>query len=337
MSRTGLLVLEPILVAKPWGGRRLEALGKKPADGHRPGTVYGESWEVADLGAEALAGSEERRTPAAAGPHRGKTLHRLIAELGPALLGSASPTPGGGFPLLVKVLDTAEHLSIQVHPDEDCAAARPGWAAKTESWYVLDAEPGAVIFKGFRPGAATDDAAEAAGTPALASLMERIPVRRGDFHHLPAGTIHALGAGVTVAEVQTPSDTTFRLYDWTEEYDRPRRPLHIADALESLSEETPPEGTYLPALEGEGKRLLIDAPSYRIWEHRTDGDQTLDLGEDPELRILMSASGQAAVEAGAAPPHELRTGDCLVIPADTAPSTAVTASGPAALLEVRPA
>ena len=330
----GPLVFEPILVAKPWGGRRLAALGKRPPPGGAAETRYGESWEVADMGAEALAGSEERRTRAAAGPHRGKTLRRLIAELGPALLGSSPPTPEGDFPLLVKVLDTAEHLSIQVHPDEDRAAVRPDWAAKTESWYVLEADPGAVIFKGFRPGVETGDAAAAAGTPALAGLMEQAPVRRGDFHHLPAGTIHALGAGVTVAEVQTPSDTTFRLYDWTEEYDRPRRPLHTADALQALSAEHPADASP-PALEGGGKRLLINAPGYRIWEHRTESGQTLDIGEDPELRILMSAAGQAVVEAGAAPPQELGTGGALVIPADTAPFTAVTASGPAALLEIR--
>lgn len=328
----GLLVLDPILVPKPWGGRRLTMLGRRPPAGGEAGILYGESWEVADLGGGA-SGSEEVRTPVASGAHRGKTLRRLIADLGSALLGSACPTPEGDFPLLVKVLDTAEHLSIQVHPGEDCAAARPDWAAKTESWYVLEAEPGAVIFKGLHPDADMEDVAEAAGTPALAGLMERTPARRGDFHHIPAGTIHALGAGVTVAEVQTPSDTTFRLYDWTEEYDRPHRPLHIPDALEALAAEPPPSPSP-PALDG-GKRLLIDTPHYRIWEHRTDGRQELDIGEDPELRILMPAAGQAVVESGSSPPQELGVGATVVIPAAAAPSTAVTASGPSALLEVR--
>lgn len=333
MRWLGPLVLDPILVPKPWGGRRLTMLGKRPPADGEAGTLYGESWEAADLGGGA-SGSEEVRTPVASGAHRGKTLRRLISDLGPALLGSASPTPEGGFPLLVKLLDTSEHLSIQVHPDEDCAAARPDWAAKTESWYVLDAEPGAVIFKGLRPGAGMQDAAEAAGTPALAGLMERTPARRGDFHHIPAGTIHALGAGVTAAEVQTPSDTTFRLYDWTEEYGRPLRPLHIPQALRAMSPE-PPAGRSLPAMEGAGKRLLVDAARYRMWEHRTDGGQELDIGEDPELRILMPAAGRAVVESGAAPPLELRTGATLVIPAAAAPSTSVAASGPATLLEVR--
>ena len=327
------LVLDPILVPKPWGGRRLTMLGKRPPEGGEAGTLYGESWEVADLDG-GWSGSEEVRTPVASGAHRGKTLRRLIADLGSALLGSASPTPEGDFPLLVKVLDTAEHLSIQVHPDEDCAAVRPEWAAKTESWYVLEAEPGAVIFKGLHPGADMEEVAEAAGTPALAGLMERTPARRGDFHHIPAGTIHALGAGVTVAEVQTPSDTTFRLYDWTVEYDRPLRPLHIPQALRAMSSE-PPAGRSLPATEGEGKRLLVGASRYRMWEHRTSGGQELDIGEDPELRILMPAVGQASVEAEDTPPLELGTGSTLVIPAAAAPAAAVKTSGPATLLEVR--
>lgn len=330
----GPLMLEPILVAKPWGGRRLAALGKRPPPGGAAETLYGESWEVADLGAEALDGSEDRRTQAAAGPHRGKTLRRLIAELGPALLGSASPTPEGDFPLLVKVLDTAEHLSIQVHPDEDRAAGRPDWAAKTESWYVLEADPGAVIFKGFRPGVEMGDAAEAAGTPALAGLMEQTPVRRGDFHHLPAGTVHALGAGVTVSEVQTPSDTTFRLYDWTEEYDRPRRPLHIADALEGLSLD-PPGALSRPAMEGEGARRLVETPHYRIWEHRTGGTGgRLAIGGDPELRILAAAEGRFTVESEQAPPLDLPRGATALIPAAAA-ATSITASVPSALLEIR--
>ena len=336
----GPLTLDPILVAKPWGGNKLSALGKLPASGQPGGAVYGESWEVADLGGEALGGSEDgdsfgegRRTPVGAGPHRGKTLRRLIAELGPALLGSARAAPDGAFPLLFKLLDAAQPLSIQVHPDETQAAGRRGWQPKTESWYVLDAEPGAAIYKGLRPGVGMEEVRAAAGTPAIVPLVERIEVRRGDFHHLPAGTMHALGAGVTVAEVQTPSDTTFRLYDWTEEYGRPPRPLQILEALQALSAE-PPACPFLAAMEGEGNRLLIDTPHYRMREHRTHGEGVIDIGKEPELRILMTAEGRAVVEAEEAPPIDLRTGAALVIPAADAPYTAVTAPGAAALLEI---
>ena len=258
MTGPGLLRFDPILVPKPWGGTRLASLGKAPPADHAAGTRYGESWEVADLPRGVLSAAERGRTRVSAGPHRGRTLRELIAEHGPALLGSVSPTPEGDFPLLVKLLDTAEHLSIQVHPDETWIARNPGWLPKTESWYVLDSEPGAAIFKGFKRGVDLETVRAVAGTPALADLLRRIPVRRGDFHHLPAGTVHALGAGVTVAEVQTPSDTTFRLYDWTEEYDRPARPLQIGRGLDALSLGSPDMSRR--GMEGDGVRLLVDGP-----------------------------------------------------------------------------
>ena len=328
----GPLVLEPILVPKPWGGRRLEALGKRPGDGHPAGTVYGESWEVADLGAHLLSGSQRGRTRVARGAHRGKTLRRLVAELGAALVGSASPTPDGDFPLLVKLLDTAEHLSIQVHPDESYAAGRLEWSPKTESWYVLHAEPGAVIFKDFLPGVGLDEVRAAAGTPDLPGLLRRVGVRRGEFHHLPAGTVHALGAGVTVAEVQTPSDTTFRLYDWTVEYDRPPRPLQIRQGLEALFLD-PPSALSLVRTDREGARLLVDTPFYWIREHRGT-EQPMILRELPELRVLVVARGRAGVTTDTGSPLQLGTGSTVVVPASSAISTRVSAVGTTTLLEI---
>ena len=332
MSGPGLLVLDPILVPKPWGGRRLKALGKKPTSGSPVGTVYGESWEVADLAGGFLSVSERGRTLVAGGAHAGKTLHRLIAEVGPALLGSAAPTPDGDFPLLFKLLDAAEHLSIQVHPDQNHAATHRGWLPKTESWYVLDAEPGAAIFKGFRPGVGMDDVAAAAGTPDLVDLMQRVGVRRGDFHHLPAGTVHALGAGVTVAEVQTPSDTTFRLYDWTGEYDRPLRRLQIPQALGALSLD-PPAVTSCPPMEGEGNRLLVATPHYWLREHRASG-QAMTPKNIPELRILTVVGGHAIVGTGDTPPLELGLGATVVVPAAASTSAVVMTSGTTTLLEI---
>jgi len=327
----GLLSLDPILVAKPWGGGSLVSLGKQPPANHVAGTRYGESWEVADLPRGALAAAERGRTRVAAGPHRGKTLRRLVAERGAELLGSASPTPDGDFPLLFKLLDTAEHLSIQVHPDETWAALNPGWLPKTESWYVLDAEPGAAIFKGFRHGVDMEAVRAAAGTPALAGLLRRVPVRRGDFHHLPAGTVHALGAGVTVAEVQTPSDTTFRLYDWTEEYDRPHRPLQIGRALDALSLDSPDRSR--GDMDGEGVRTLVNDPHFWIREHRaTEG--TMVLLDLPELRILAVVHGRAEVTAGGGTGLWLGSGSTVVVPAVLGTSTPVRSSGAATLLEI---
>ena len=333
MKGSCLLVLEPILVPKPWGGRRLAGLGK-PLPGHLPaGTTYGESWEVADLPDDALVASATGRTLVACGPHRGKSLRWLIAESGSELLGSASPTSAGDFPLLLKLLDTAEHLSIQVHPDEEYAGRRRDWFSKTESWYVIDAEPGAAIFMGFRPGVTLEEVRAAAGTPAMAGLLRRVPVKRGDFHHLPAGTVHALGAGVTVAEVQTPSDTTFRLYDWAEEYGRPERPLHLEDGLAALVAEHPPVST-LPPLPGIGSRLLVTTPHYWIREHRLGPGDHAALVREPELRILMVIRGSVSVGNENASPTDVPAGGTALIPAAGALSMAVASEEETTLLEI---
>ncbi|MDE0437371.1 MAG: class I mannose-6-phosphate isomerase [bacterium] len=328
----GLLQFDPILVPKPWGGTRLASLDKQPAPRQVPGTRYGESWEVADLPRGALSAAERGRTRVAAGPQRGKTLRRLIAEQGAGLLGSASPTPAGDFPLLFKLLDTAEHLSIQVHPDETWTARNPRWLPKTESWYVLDAEPGAAIFKGFRSGVGIGDVRAAAGTPALAGLLRRIPVRRGEFHHLPSGTVHALGAGVTVAEVQTPSDTTFRLYDWTDEYDRPPRPLQIRRALDTLRSVSP-AGLSRGPMSDDGSRMLVETPNYWLREHR-ETDRPIVLQSAPELRILAVAQGRAHVTADDGSSVELEAGGVVVASAEVATSTRVSARGISTLVEV---
>ena len=331
MTNPGLLSLDPILVPKPWGGTRLASLGKEPPAGHVPGTRYGESWEVADLPHGALSAVEMGRARVAAGPHRGKTLRRLIAEQGTELLGAASPTPGGDFPLLFKLLDTAEHLSIQVHPDETWTALNPRWLPKTESWYVVDAAPGAAIFKGFRPGVDMEAVRAAAGTPALAGLLRRIPVRRGDFHHLPAGTVHALGAGVTVAEVQTPSDTTFRLYDWTEEYDRPPRRLQIGPALDALSLDAPDLSR--DRMHGHGVRLLVESPHFWIREHRAT-ERPIILRYLPELRILSVAHGRAEISTGDGTLLPLGTGSTVLVPAAIGTSILVHTAATATLLEI---
>ena len=331
MTGPGTLRFDPILVPKPWGGTRLASLDKEPAARHVPGTRYGESWEVADLPRGALSAAERGRTRVAAGPHRGKTLRRLIAEQGSGLLGSASPTPAGDFPLLFKLLDTAEHLSIQVHPDETWTALNPGWLPKTESWYVLDAAPGAAIYKGLRPGVGIGDVRAAAGTPALAGLLRRIPVRRGEFHHLPSGTVHALGAGVTVAEVQTPSDTTFRLYDWTEKYDRPPRRLQIERGLDALSLDAPDLSQ--GRMKGDGVRRLVDGPHFWIREHMaTEGP--IILRDLPELRILAVARGRAVVDSADGTVRRLGAGSTVLIPAEIGTSTLVHSPGTATVLEI---
>jgi mannose-6-phosphate isomerase len=219
------LLFEPILKPKVWGGRRLVGLGKRmPPDG-----TIGESWEIADLPADIADG----RSRVINGRLAGRTLHDLMRDnparvLGPRHLDRR--TSWGGFPLLVKFLDARENLSVQVHPDERFARMHPGSHLKSEAWVVIAAEPGSMIYAGVRDGVSPEVFARATRTGDVADLLRAVPANVGDCLYLPSGTCHALGAGVLVAEIQTPSDTTFRVYDWG----RTDRELHIEAALECI-------------------------------------------------------------------------------------------------------
>lgn len=225
------LLFEPILLPKVWGGDRLARFGKKVA----PGDTIGESWELADLAATSAsgAGGGAQRSVVRNGPLGGKTLHDLIDAWGDALLPRGARTPAGAFPVLIKFLDAREDLSVQVHPSPDYAAKHPEAHLKTECWYVLDAEPGALIYKGVREGVSRsifEAALKRGDKESVLDCLALVPAIAGECHNLPSGTLHALGAGVLVAEVQSPSDTTFRVYDWG----RVGRELHIPQALECI-------------------------------------------------------------------------------------------------------
>lgn len=216
------VVFEPIFKTRPWGGRRLAALLGKQLP---PSGPIGESWELVDLPGE--------QSRVRGGPLAGAGLRELVERWGAGLLGRA-PRAAGGFPLLIKFLDAAEDLSVQVHPKPVKGEVEtPG--VKHEAWYVIHAEPGARILAGARAGATRADFERAAGRAESAELLRSWPVQAGDCFYLPSGTPHALGAGVVVAEVQTPSDVTYRLYDWGRlDTDGRPRALHLEAGLANL-------------------------------------------------------------------------------------------------------
>jgi mannose-6-phosphate isomerase len=285
-----VLTFEPILKEKVWGGRRLERWGKRlPRD-----VPIGESWEVADLSATSAGGGGggEARSVIAGGALAGETLHGAMGRWGADLLGGAGPSPEGGFPLLVKLLDAREHLSVQVHPSPEYAAAYPGAHLKTECWYVLEAEPGSVIYKGVREGVTRADferALRAGRGEGVVELLGSVPAVVGACHNLPSGTVHALGAGVLVAEVQTPSDTTFRVYDWAAEYGRAGRELHVEQAL-SCIDMAPAE----PAVRatGGGREVLVETEFYTV--------ETIGPGTEADLdqRCAAVLGVEGVTEAG---------------------------------------
>ncbi len=322
MIRLEPFALDPVLVERPWGGSRLAALGKTLPEG----AVIGESWELCDLPAAVAPHVVDPRSRVAGGPLAGRAIRELIEGFGARFLGSGRPTPEGDFPLLVKLLDAEQNLSVQVHPHAEYVARHPEARLKTESWYVVAADEGAGLFLDLQPGATHHQVDEVLGTPAVVDLLQRVPARPGAFYHLPAGLVHALGAGVIVAEVQTPSDTTFRLYDWVEEYRRPPRPLHLAECRETMVI-GPAGATAIAPTDVEGARLLECNQYYWIREHRTAGSVVLDPSR--EVRILMVISG--AIDVG-----QLRadTGTTVIVPAEAVPRTAVETAGDAIVLEI---
>ncbi len=218
------VVFDPILKPKPWGGRKLETLFGKRLP---PGVPIGESWEIASLPGNEVA--------VRSGPLQGRRLWELVEDWGTALLDGAS-LADGRFPLLIKFLDARENLSVQVHPKPpatDPTRWVPG--VKHEAWYVVDAEPEARMYVGLQPGVGPDDVRRAVNTPHMAELLRSWQVRTGDVFYLPSGTPHALGAGIVVAEIQTPADITYRLYDWDRlGLDGRPRELHIGPGLANI-------------------------------------------------------------------------------------------------------
>lgn len=215
------LIFEPIFVERIWGGRRLESeFGKKLP----PQKPIGESWEIVDR--------PEAQSIVRKGPLCGKTLHELWTQDRNKIFGDVPDAPR--FPLFLKLLDAHDRLSLQVHPPEKFAS-RLGGEPKTEFWYVLRAEPGAKLYLGFRESITRDQLEKALHDGTAADYVHKIRVKSGDAAFVPAGRLHALGAGNLLIEVQQNSDTTYRVFDWNRADDGGKlRQLHLAQALQCI-------------------------------------------------------------------------------------------------------
>ena len=317
------LILRPVYRRYIWGGRRFAtALGRDLP----PGDDYAESWELVDRGAD--------QSVVAAGPLTGTTLGTLVRERAAELLGRRPPPPA--FPLLFKFLDACRDLSVQVHPD-DARAARltPPDFGKTEAWYVVAAEPGSRIYAGLAAGMDARDFAAAVRAGRCGELLHAFEPRPGDCIFIPAGTVHAIGAGLLVAEIQQSSDVTYRLYDWgrTGPDGRPR-PLHVEAGLEATTRLGPvspvrPTLTADPAV-----RRLVTCDAFLFDEVRPAGGWAI--GGDDACHFLAVVSGRIRFEDHPDLPP-LGPGGCCLVPAAAGRSrlhAEPEAGRPAVLLQV---
>jgi len=314
------LRFEPILKQYLWGGRKLGSLLGKQLG---PGDHYAESWEVVDHGAD--------QSIVASGLLRGTALHELVTAYGEALLGRHHPQPR--FPLLSKFLDAERTLSVQVHPnDAQAALLDPADLGKTEAWVVLAAEPGSKIYAGVKPGVdrAALERELAQGT--CDKCLHQFEPRVGDCVFLEAGTAHAIGSGLVIAEIQQASDTTYRLFDWNRvDADGNPRPLHIEESLDTIDYHRGPVAPQRPEPTDHPEReRLVQCDKFVLDRWRID--QPIATGGDRRFHILAVVEGAATLTVGE---HEesLPLGTTILLPA-CLPQYSVRPQGRAVLLDM---
>ena len=256
-----LLKFQPVFKERVWGGQKLQALFGKPIPKDQP---IGESWEITDR--------LEDQSVVAYGFYAGKTLRWLMENHGLELLGW-QPAPDERFPLLVKILDAREKLSLQVHPPADRAAALGG-DPKTEMWFIADAEPGAMLFAGLMQGVTREVFTRKIADGTVADCFHGISVRAGDAMFLSSGRVHAIGEGNVIFEIQQNSDTTYRVFDWNRVgMDGKPRQLHIEQSLECIdfNDSEPGLVEAVPVEEGVFQRTpLVDDALFAVTHIRAE-------------------------------------------------------------------
>ncbi|MDR7208917.1 type I phosphomannose isomerase catalytic subunit [Flavobacterium piscis] len=224
-SKTYPLQFEPILKERIWGGEKLKALLNKPITSK----ITGESWELSTVNGDVSV--------VANGSLKGKSLVQLIEEMPNEILGTeVYKRFGKQFPLLFKYLDAREDLSIQVHPNDKLAKERHNSFGKTEMWYVMQADPDSRIIVGFKENSSKEEYLDHLNNKTLVSILDDVKAKSGDVFFLETGTVHAIGAGLVVAEIQQTSDITYRLYDFDrKDAEGNTRELHVDLALDAIN------------------------------------------------------------------------------------------------------
>ena len=305
------LTFEPIYQARVWGGRRLESrFGRTLPEPQQP---FGESWEI--------SGRPEAASRVARGTFAGRTINELWqGDSREAIFGANAPfDQSETFPILCKILDARERLSLQVHPPAE-VAEQLGGEPKSEMWFVADAEPGAELFVGLKAGVDREAFAEALESGTAEDLVHRISVSAGDFIHIPSGRLHAIGAGIVIYEIQQNSDTTYRVFDWNRiGLDGKPRDLHLAESLQCID-----FGDVEPGLDSPNGALLCECEHFRIERHRLDSEREFPNGQ---FAIITVISGEISLGE-----TEFTEGDFFLLPANSKPGDGLHCFGAADFL-----
>lgn len=303
------LRLGRIFLEKVWGGRSLERVPGIELEGDGP---IGETWELVDR--------TDHNSVVRGGEADGEHLRDLMATDRESLLGASRPTAEGRFPVLIKYLSASEPLSVQVHPNDAIATKLgAGDCGKTESWYILDAEPGSLVYLGLRPEVDPSELCTAAGGPGVVDALRAWPVTAGQFVHVPAGTLHAIGAGITLVEVQQNSDVTYRLYDWGRVgLDGKPRETHVNECLLATNYDEPVTGPVDPALESLGGdnhgARLVDTEHYGLGLFEVGSHIDLDTAGQAQALVLLEGTARLRLP-DAVDPLLMERGDTWLVPA----------------------
>ncbi len=313
----------PVLKETLWGGNALrERFGKKA----KAGTTVGESWEISGMpGASSVVAN---------GFLRGNTLEEIMEVYMGDLVGDAVYEKyGNEFPLLIKFIDARDTLSIQVHPDDRLAAERHHAWGKTEMWYVIDASPGAVIYTGFRKKTTREEYLEHLHGKKLADMINATPVSGGDAFFIPAGMVHAIGAGVLLTEIQQTSDVTYRIYDWdrTDAAGKPRE-MHTSLALDAINYGLDSTNLIKKLPEINRTVMLAESPWFHTSLLQFDRPVIKDFSLTDSFIIYICTESLAVIECFGHS-EEIKAGETILIPA-SADSVALIPQGTATLLEV---
>lgn len=300
------LIFHPIFKERVWGGRELERLFCKKLPAGKP---IGESWEISDRAGDVSV--------IANGPLAGKDLRWVMENHATELLGGAKTATGGRFPLLCKILDAREKLSLQVHPPAGKAGELNG-EPKTEMWFIADATPDASLYVGLKRGVTRAEFEKKIADANVAGCFHRIPVRTGDAMYLPSGRVHAIGDGLVIFEIQQNSDTTYRVFDWNRlGLDGRPRELHVQQSLESID-----FNDFEPGLVSNKyangpnfkSRELVQGALFSVHEMQIASSTSILLGKR-RMRIIALVKGAATVIDGGGTRVDLKPGQFCLIPA----------------------
>ncbi|RWX02427.1 type I phosphomannose isomerase catalytic subunit [Flavobacterium cerinum] len=313
------LIFEPILKDRIWGGTKLETyLGKK----NLPTPTTGESWELSAVEGDVSVVKD--------GVYKGKPITDILELYPEEVLGAKVHKQfGTQFPLLFKFLDADKELSIQVHPNDELARKRHNSFGKTEMWYVMQADEGSRIIVGFKEKSSQEQYLKHLADKDLIEILNEVEVKKGDVFFLETGTIHAIGAGIVVAEIQQTSDITYRIYDWDRvDAQGNSRELHVDQALDAMNYNTTDTQKHYTTIENKSN-AMVNCPYFTTSYLPLNGSMGVSK-DGSSFTVYICTEGEFSIEAGGEK-YNFKKGDTVLVPAIL---KVFILSGTATLLEI---